>query len=185
MLSPATSLTKIPGIGPKMAEKLGFAGLFTVQDLAYYLPRLWEDLSKTTPIALLESTGEKHTIRARLGEIKSFRSPRKRMHITQATAEDSSGKAQLVWFNQPYLAKSLKVDTEYFFTGKAERSANGISFVSPTTEEADNTPIHSGRIVPTYPETLGITTKVFRKLFIAIRGRASSAKAESYISYFG
>jgi len=169
MLSPATSLTKVTGIGPRLADKFGLLGISTVAELLYYLPRAWEDLSQITEIADLTPDGEKHTIRARLTEMKSFRSPHKRMHITQATFADDSGKIRAVWFNQPYLASSLSVDNEYFFTGKVEQSSGGLSFGNPTYEPVDHTPIHSGRIIAVYPETLGIGTKVVRRIMLQLR----------------
>src|SRR5690606_41190239 len=43
-------LTGLPGVGPRVAEKLGTRGLLTLQDLWLQLPRLYEDRTRITPI---------------------------------------------------------------------------------------------------------------------------------------
>ena len=169
MLSPTSSLTKIPGIGPAIAQKLGFLGLETVSDLLYHLPRAWEDLTHLTPIAELQADGSKSTVRAHLTTFSAFRTPRRRMMLTQGILSDETGSIPVVWFNQPYLKTTLKKGTEYYLTGKVERNAKGLILMSPSLEPTqtageERTPLHSGRIVPVYPESLGITTKIFRRL---------------------
>ena len=47
------SLTALPGVGPKLAEKLASRGLFHVQDLWFHLPRQYEDRTAITPIRSL------------------------------------------------------------------------------------------------------------------------------------
>ena len=127
MLSPTSSLTKIPGIGPAIAQKLGFLGLETVSDLLYHLPRAWEDLTHLTPIAELQADGSKSTVRAHLTTFSAFRTPRRRMMLTQGILSDETGSIPVVWFNQPYLKTTLKKGTEYYLTGKVERNAKGAS----------------------------------------------------------
>ena len=49
-------LSRLPGVGPRVAEKLAARGLVTMQDLWLHLPLRYEDRTKLTPILLLAAT---------------------------------------------------------------------------------------------------------------------------------
>lgn len=164
MITPQSKLDSLPGIGPALASRLAVLGILTVEDLIYYFPRAWEDLSQLTPLAHLVPDGQRRTSKATLTALKTFRSPYKHMTITQGIARDASGELPVIWFNQPFLRTTLKTDTEYFLTGKLEAKSHQLSLVSPEFERVSEVPIHSLRIVPVYPETGKLTTKVFRRL---------------------
>jgi len=164
MLSPASKLDSLPHIGPALASQLAVLGILTVEDLIYYFPRAWEDLSQLAEVAHLIPDGQRRTVKATLINLKTFRSPYKRMTLTQGIARDASGELPVIWFNQPFLRNTLKTDTEYFLTGKVENRSGKLSLVAPDFERVSDVPIHSLRIVPVYPETGRLTTKVFRRL---------------------
>lgn len=165
VISLSTRISKIPGIGPVTSDKLALLGLESVKDLIYILPRNWEDLTHLSQVSDLLPRSTKFTIKANLSSIKSFRSPAKRMTITQAIATDGSGSTNLVWFNQPYLAKSLQSDETYFITGQVIAGKRGLTITNPTVELASHSPIHSGRIIPTYASVGGLSTKILRRIF--------------------
>jgi ATP-dependent DNA helicase RecG len=163
MIKSTDSITNITGVGPALDIALKKSGLTIVEDLIYYFPRKWEDLSHISPISEVRD-GDKVTIKATLTSAKTFRSARRGMSVTQGSAMDDTGIIDLVWFNQPYLKTSLQIDNEYFLTGSAKRGQKGLQLMSPTVEPAEKTPIHSGKIVPIYPETGKLTTKIARRL---------------------
>lgn len=164
MITPHSKLDSLPRIGPALTQKLAVLGILTVEDLIYYFPRAWEDLSTLSPISHLLVNGERRTIKATLTGLKTFRSPYKHMTLTQGVAQDASGQIPVIWFNQPFLRNTLKNDTEYLLTGKVESRSGKLSLVAPEFEKVSEIPIHSLRIVPIYPETGSLTTKVFRRL---------------------
>ena len=47
-------LSRLPGVGPRVAEKLAARGLVTMQDLWLHLPLRYEDRTAITPIRLLQ-----------------------------------------------------------------------------------------------------------------------------------
>ena len=47
-------LTRLPGVGPRVAEKLSARGLTTLQDLWLQLPRQYEDRTRLTAIRALQ-----------------------------------------------------------------------------------------------------------------------------------
>ena len=50
----AEPLSRLPGVGPRVAEKLAARGLVTMQDLWLHLPLRYEDRTAITPIGLLQ-----------------------------------------------------------------------------------------------------------------------------------
>ena len=104
----------VKGIGPKTAEVLHKAGIFTLRDLVYHLPRDYEDFQQAQNIADLKPGNV--TVKARVEEIKTRRM-RRNLAITEATLRDKTGAVRAIWFNQPYRAKQFEKEVEYYFTG--------------------------------------------------------------------
>ncbi len=160
MLRLNSDLSKVPQVGPKTKFLLNKMGLFTVGDLLYHFPFRYEDRSQIKKIADLVP-GETTTIEARLSSVRNiFTKSRKK--ITKGYAEDETGEIALIWFNMHFIKKSLKVGELYFISGKVELFDNVKAFVVPDMELKTAKNLHSGRIVPIYPTTEGISTKWIR-----------------------
>jgi ATP-dependent DNA helicase RecG len=88
--------------------------------------------------------------------------------IVTAAVGDDTGIVQVVWFNQPYLAKRLKPGGELILNGELRFFQGVRQVVNPEFEilgEAlDEDLIHTGRIVPVYPLTAGISQRYLRDL---------------------
>ena len=80
-----------------------------------------------------------------------------------------------VWFRQPYLERTLTPGTIVSLSGKVARDKKGIYLSNPVYErissgelESENPEqtnlTHTGRLVPVYPETAGVTSKYLRFL---------------------
>lgn len=156
------SLSRLTGVGEKVYEKLASLGLATVGDLINHYPHRYDDFSQPTPIDQLSVT-DSAIIKGRILAIENDLSPRQRMKLTKALVADATGQITIVWFNQPFLIRVLKEGTEWLFAGKVERSLGGQrSMVSPVVEREP-------KIVPIYPETAGLTSKMIRKLVYQVR----------------
>ncbi|HTK04789.1 MAG TPA: ATP-dependent DNA helicase RecG, partial [Candidatus Eisenbacteria bacterium] len=75
-----------------------------------------------------------------------------------------------IWFNQPYLANSLKEGEEYRFAGKAVKTKFGLRLANPLYE-----PLGGGRglvrpLMPVYSLPAGVSQFVMRKLVAACKG---------------
>lgn len=156
-------IIKLPGIGPNLSKKFSKLGILQIQDLISHYPRKWEDFSQITAIHKIKEG--KNTIKAEIISFNSFRSPRRRLAITNALAQDITGSLQVIWFNQPYLADMLKKETSYFLSGNVTNYQGKLTLINPVIEPADSTPLHSGRIIPIYPTTEGVTSRLIRKIF--------------------
>ena len=156
-----TPLQNISFIEKKYLKKLDQLGIKTARDFLYFFPSRYDDLSKTVSIADLK-VGEIATIEGKIKTIQNIRTWKKRMVITEALVEDKTESVRIVWFNQPFLLKNIKQGRIYRFSGKLNLDNNGIYFSSPSYELASRTPTSTGRIVPVYPETRGITSRWIR-----------------------
>ncbi len=150
-------------VGPARAKLLKNLGIETLADLLFYFPRAHSDLSKFTSIDALK-LGESANIKARVLEIKSFRTKVRRFTLTQALVEDDTGSLLCVWFNQPFLAKILKPHEEFIFSGKITTSKNKLQLQNPIYEQVKQEQIHTSRLVPLYSLTASLTQKQLRSI---------------------
>ncbi len=154
------SVTALPGVGSNTADKLSVLGINTLFDLLYHLPFRYEDRSVISRIGELQP-GETVTVIAVLETIKNVFTRRGKI-LQQAEISDSTGKMQAIWFNQTYLIKNLIPGQMYAWYGKVDVFNRKKCLIVPDIESIDHDNIHTGRIVPIYPETAGITSKWLR-----------------------
>ncbi|MFA5413164.1 MAG: ATP-dependent DNA helicase RecG [Patescibacteria group bacterium] len=165
MVTLETPVENLLRVGKATSKKLQNLGLRTAEDLLFYFPFRYEDWSKILPISQL-TYGTAGTCRGRVELIKNTRSFYKRKNITEALISDNSGSIKVVWFNQPFLTKILKVGDEIFLSGKVDFDRFGIHLTSPSYEkvEASGETTHTARIVPVYRTTENLTNKQIRVL---------------------
>jgi ATP-dependent DNA helicase RecG len=165
----ASPLSALPGIGAARARALAAAGLATVRDLLFYLPYRYEDRSSVRPIASMDAPGETVTLHGRLIDIRERRAWARRMRIVEAVVDDGTGALAVVWFNQPFLARSLRAGAQVWLHGplRPGRAGSGLQLVSPEWEEddaEDALPVHLGRVVPIYRRLKGWNGRRLRAL---------------------
>jgi ATP-dependent DNA helicase RecG len=155
-----SSVEKIKGVGPETAKKLGILGVESIYDLLTFWPRRYDDYSEVLPIKDIEPGAV--TVKAQIESIITKR-VRRGMHITEAVIRDESSAIRVVWFNQPYREKYFKAGKEYYFSGLYDFSFNKYVLQNPTVEEAKEFTANTARIVPIYPQTKGLDSKIIRK----------------------
>lgn len=166
MISLLTPIESIKGIGPITQRRLKKKGIKNVNDLVFHFPSRYEDFSRLIPIAKIK-INEICTIQGRILEIKSQRSWKKSLLITSAIIEDKTGAVKAVWFNQPHIGKILKKEDSVFISGKIIIGKNEAYLSSPIYEKTSISPdlfslTHTGRLIPVYPETKGLSSRWFR-----------------------
>ena len=178
----STPVGQVPRIGTAYEAKLKKLGITQVRDLLFHFPRTYEDFSKITPIKNLKE-GAVYCVKGQLLEITEMRTYRKRVSLITGMVEDDSGAIKILWFNQPYLADSLKKGDNVYLAGKVMRDKEGVYLASPVHEknpksEARNPKqiqnskfkiqnsslTHVGRIIPVYPETAGVSSRWLRSI---------------------
>ena len=158
-----TPVRFVPGIGPILATKLEKLEIFIAGDLLTHIPFRYEDYSVISKIANLQA-GETVTVIGQFTTLKNAYTKRG-FNLQKAVITDETGSLDVTWFNQPFLVKTFNSHAGLVaLVGKVDM--NGFKLVLPSPQYEivkPNTPlIHSGRIVPIYPETAGITSKWLR-----------------------
>lgn len=166
-----SAITVIRGISVALSARFEKLGVRTVRDLLYFFPHRHLDYSQTKSISQL-SEGKEETIVANLWQAQEIRLGGRRS--TEAIVGDETGNVRVVWFNNPYLAKTLKTNTRLVISGRVTLYKGQHVFESPEWELVeDKELVHTGRLVPVYPLTRGLHPRQVRKLMKeAVDGRA-------------
>jgi ATP-dependent DNA helicase RecG len=146
-------------------------GILEVRDLLYYFPSRYTDISEFRHINTLKD-GEQATIIGIISNLQTKKGFKSKIPMGQATITDLTGKINIVWFHQPYLAKMLKEGSTVRVTGKVSESKTyGLTLTNPEINKEDILPIdlHDSLFqkneggeqygYPVYPESKGITSK--------------------------
>jgi ATP-dependent DNA helicase RecG len=155
-------VTALHGIGPKRAEHLSRLGLSTIRDMLYLLPRRYDDFSRLKPINRL-ALGERVTIIASVREANLYQT-RAGQPIFKAILTDDTGSVEVTWFNQPYLANTIRPGQQIVISGEVGEYLGRLCFTSSEWEPLRDELLHTNRIVPVYPLTEGVSGKQLRRL---------------------
>lgn len=163
-------------VGPIYLKRLQKLGIKTIEDLFYHFPFRYDNFANPKKISKIK-IGEETTIQGTITKISTRRTPRRKMFLTEALINDKTGAIKAVWFNQPYLTKTLKEKTDARFVGKVKESKNGIFLSSPAYEkiirddknkEEKTNFIHTQGFVPIYPETEGLSSRWLRFMIYSL-----------------
>ncbi len=162
-------IEKLKNVGPRNVARLYKLGIKTVKDLLWHFPVRYEDYSRIVSISGIEP-GQKVNIQGEVLKMNNRMIFPKRMSITNALIGDETGAVKVVWFNQPFIANTLKEGTLVSLAGKANLDKHGLYISSPTYEKINDIEFknynltHTGGLIPVYPETEGVTSKYLRFL---------------------
>lgn len=145
------------------AGRLERLGIRTVEDLLYHVPHRYDDFSVISSIATLQ-IGEQVTIKGTVLEMKNEYTRRSKP-IQKATIADETGSISVIWFNQRFLTQYIKPNMTLSLSGNVDFFGRTKTLISPSYEilTDDGMTIHTGRLVPIYPETNGVTSKWLRR----------------------
>jgi ATP-dependent DNA helicase RecG len=140
-----------------LLEKLGVR---TVKDLLLFFPRAYDDKRIYSKISDLK-VDQVNNVKGRLTNLIHKRTMNGKL-LSRAMLNDDTGSIEVVWFNQPFLKRLLHPGMQIILSGKAKVAFGRISLQNPSYEEPKNDQIHTGRLVPVYHQTEGVTSKWIR-----------------------
>jgi ATP-dependent DNA helicase RecG len=161
------SITKLPYISEKYAQKLARLNIYTIKDLITFFPRGYYD---STNILNIRDIIQNENYLNETVHLKAFLQPVKSIRLRQnrtlqtSKAYDETGEVDCIWFNQPYLKKYIQQHQEFMITAKLRRKGKKFCIYPSLLEpiKTDKELIHTARIVPKYPLTSGLSEKWLR-----------------------
>jgi ATP-dependent DNA helicase RecG len=147
-------LAALAGVGPRLAEAAGRAGIGTLGDLLLHVPHRHRDRA-VEPLAGVEPGREATVLVEVLGGPNAFR--RRGLSIVSAKVGDESGSVRASWFNQPWVARKLTRGTRLLLSGSRDKRGFRVS-------EYELLPSGAG-------DRVGASLNYFGEADTAVRGR--------------
>lgn len=146
----------------KNIKKLRSLGVKSLYDLFYYFPRSYDD--RTNIMKINELRGDEYVV-LKASLMKIVAPPtRSGLKMVKATATDGTGIIEIVWFQMPYLRKTLKLGEEYIFIGQVKRGYV-FQMVNPEFKLSSNQrKLDEGEILPIYSTSKDLPQNSFRRL---------------------
>ena len=154
----------LKSVGPRRAEALARLGVHTARDLLYHIPRRYEDASTVTRIADVR-IGDDVTV---IGEVaaKGVLPTRSGLRVFQLVLRDSSGSIECSFPGQPFLDRTFRRGDIVLVTGPARfyhgRQIQPREWV--VLGNAAEGVEASGKVLPIYPSTEGLSQKMLRSI---------------------
>ena len=160
-------LTKHFRLKEGQTKALKRLGIETVRDLLYHFPTRYGDTTAVKTISQLRD-GENATVYARITKLETGKTLQK-IPMAKGRIEDDTGKADVIWFHQPYIAKQIQLHTSVQIDGKVKERNGIFSFTNPEIKVVEDIPLNAGQSLfgdgdnlfgyPIYQESRGITSK--------------------------
>ena len=156
------SLRTLKGVGEKTEKLFWKVGIYDTDDLLHYYPRNYDEYETPVDIAELKE-GTVQAVSAAVCSGVYVNSVRGRQIISVNIA-DQSGKFPVVWFNLPYLKKTLRKGSWFVFRGRVVRKQGKLEMEHPEifTPSAYEEILH--HLQPVYGLTAGLSNKTVVKM---------------------
>ena len=152
------SIRSLKGVGDTRAQLFHKLGVDSVGALLYYFPKSYEDWSKPLSIADIKG-GEVCCVNGRLSATMRESRLSGNRYMVRVEVSDGFDAMRLVFFNNKYITRMLKYDTDYLFYGKATKDFSGVQMISPEFIPAESM---KDSFHPVYALTAGLTNKVIQ-----------------------
>ena len=157
----STDVRYIKGIGEQRAKSLSKLGIHTLYDLVSFFPRSYEDRTLIRPIAMC-APGDTVCIIAMVSAPPKYSYIRRGMELLKLRVVDDTSAVEVTFFNQSYLKDKLVVGESYVFYGKLEGTLRRLTLANPLFEPESAIGGITGRIMPIYRLTAGISQKMLQ-----------------------
>lgn len=161
-MSDAIPVNRIKGVGEKTAALFGKINVFTVEDLIRHYPRDYETYG--APVSILEtSPGSVQAVYGQITAIPNVKKVRNLSILNAILKDDNGDSIQLTFFNMPFLKKVLKPGGFYLFRGLVQQRGTHKIMEQPRMFTWDEYRQKSGRLLPRYALTKGLTNQTVQK----------------------
>ncbi len=159
-----TPLDSLPRISQERRQGLRRMGLRTVEDLLRHFPTRHEDQRARMAVAQLRA-GSSATVEVTVLSLRARQSRHRRMELLEGQVSDQTGRAEVIWFNQPHLRRILHEGDRVTLHGPVVAGRHGLPQLKNPEVERDRRSVQQSKVgvlVPTYPETAKVTSRWLR-----------------------
>ncbi len=156
-----TELRYVKGVGEARARAFGRLGVHDLAGLVSFFPRAYEDRTRLVRIAEL-ADGDLVCVEAVVGTEPQLSRIRRGLDLLRFRAVDETGAMQLTFFNQAYLKDQFRKGESYVFYGRAQVKGRFVSMTNPVFDRLADFGRVTGRIVPVYRLTSGLSQNTVR-----------------------
>lgn len=161
-MSDAIPVNRIKGVGEKTAALFGKINVYTVDDLIRHYPRDYETYD--APVSIREtSPGSVQAVYGQITAIPNVKKVRNLSILNAILKDDNGDSIQLTFFNMPFLKKVLKPGGFYLFRGLVQQRGTHKFMEQPRMFTWDEYRQKSGRLLPRYALTKGLTNQTVQK----------------------
>lgn len=164
MFTLETPIEQLPATSPLTIKRLKSLKIATFEDLLNYFPFRYENYSLVSTINRLQA-GEKVTIKGRVTAINSTYTKRG-LTLQKIRLTDETGSIDVIWYNQPYLLRLIRPQAFLNIAGDVQWFDRVLILLTQQYElitNSDSQTIHTGRLIPIYPEIRGLSSKTIRE----------------------
>ena len=168
------SVNKIKGVGEKTSAMFNKVGVFSLWDLLLYVPRdfiRYPEITKAEKIEYGMTVAVAVTVQSEPSLVHASR-----LSILSCNAGDDTGMVRLVWFNMPYIKKTLKAGMTRVFYGKVGLYRNSLVLEHPKIYTREEYEKMQGVLEPVYPVTHGLTSSRVQKTIQLVLDEALPVK---------
>jgi ATP-dependent DNA helicase RecG len=172
-------IEKIARLSPPQKSAFKKLGISSTEDVLYYFPTRYSDT--TNVISIKDAVpGEEATFMGVLKNLKTQKGFKSKIPMGKATLVDiQDEKINIIWMNQPYIAKMFKDGEQVKITGKISDGKYGKTLMNPQIERTPDLPIDTHNSLfekgesssfgyPIYREPRGITSKFIFHLILKV-----------------
>ena len=154
-------IIELKGVGEKTKKSLLKLGILYIEDLFTYFPRQYDKM--LPPVCVNEiKVGEINTLAVRLKTTPVTIRVRN-LSISTCVFYDETGSVEAVYFNMPFVAKTMKTGNEYIIKGFIRQKGNKLQIEHPKLFSREEYARLQNTLQPIYPLTEGISNNFIIK----------------------
>ncbi|HVU09805.1 MAG TPA: OB-fold nucleic acid binding domain-containing protein, partial [Phototrophicaceae bacterium] len=148
---------KVKGVGPKMAQLLNKLGIYTINDLLFFMPRRYDDYTQLSSINRLQPNQLVTVVGSvRHTEMRIASGGRKDFFMV---IDDGTASMGVTFFGQYYLNRQVRVTQQVVLRGQTSMYQNRIQMTNPEIQYLELEDLQKVGIVPVYPLTDGLNAR--------------------------
>ncbi|MBO4498270.1 MAG: ATP-dependent DNA helicase RecG [Lachnospiraceae bacterium] len=162
-----SEISKVKGVGAVRAEAFHKLGIMTVHDLAMHFPRAYDIFMPPVSLGKLRN-GYVETIAVTLTSPAKLVSRGGKKSIVMLSVREGTESATLMWFNLPFIRKTLTVGKRLFFRGRVSMRGRSAYIIQPQIYTPEEYAKLCGLMQPVYRLSAGLSNEFIRKTVLAL-----------------